>query len=75
MVTEEGTKAYQMYGSSKQVYIEARRKRPTILQVAQKGGQILVDLGGLGSPRRTKEVLNDTTSAEAAAPSHTKPAN
>jgi hypothetical protein len=44
MITKESTKAYWMHGSFKQIHIKVRRKRLTILQIAQEGGQVLVDL-------------------------------
>jgi hypothetical protein len=31
VITEEGSKAYRMYGGPKQIHIQAGRKRPTIL--------------------------------------------
>jgi hypothetical protein len=71
-ITEESTKTYWMHGSLKQVHIKAGRKRPTVLQVAQEGGQVLVDFRGSGSSRRTKEIPDNTTSAKATAPSHTE---
>jgi hypothetical protein len=36
-MTEESTKTYRMHGSPKQIHLKARRKRPTVLQVAQEG--------------------------------------
>ena len=48
-VTEESTKTYWMHGSFKQVHIKVGRKRPTILQVAQEGGQVPMDFRSLGS--------------------------
>jgi hypothetical protein len=42
-IIEESAKAYWMHGSFKQVHIKARRKRLTILQIAQEGGQVPVD--------------------------------
>jgi hypothetical protein len=75
MITKESAEAYWMHGSFKQVHIKVRRERPTIIQFAQEGGQVPVDLRGLGSSRCTKEVLDHTASAKAATPSHAKPAN
>jgi hypothetical protein len=49
MITKESAKAYWMHGSFKQVDIKVRRKRPTILQIAQEGGQVPVDLRSSGS--------------------------
>jgi hypothetical protein len=48
------------------------REKHVVLQIAQKGGQVLVDHRGTGSSRGTKEVLDHTTSAQAAAPSYAK---
>jgi hypothetical protein len=31
VITEESSKTYRMYGSPEQIYIQARRKRLTIL--------------------------------------------
>jgi hypothetical protein len=61
-----------MHGSLKQVHIKARRKRLTILQIAQEGGQVPVDRRSTGSSRRIKKVLDHITRAEAATPSHAK---
>jgi hypothetical protein len=61
-----------LHGSPKQVHIKAGRKRPTVLQVTQEGGQVPVDFRGSESSRRTEEIPNNTTSAKAAAPSHTE---
>jgi hypothetical protein len=61
-----------MHDSPKQVHIKAGRKRPTILQVAQEGGQVPVDFRGSGSSRRTEEIPDNTTSAKAATLSHTE---
>jgi hypothetical protein len=72
VVTEESTKTYWMHGSSKQVHIKVRRKRPTVLKVAQEGRQVLVDFRGSGSSRCTKEIPDNTTSAKAVPPSHTE---
>jgi hypothetical protein len=69
MVTEESTKTYWMHGSSKQVHIKVGRKRPTVLQVAQEGRQVLVDFRGSGSSRCTEEIPDNTTSAKDVAPS------
>jgi hypothetical protein len=63
-----------MHGSPEQVHIKARRKRDAILQIAQKGRQVSVDHRGTGSSRGTKEVLDHTTSTQAAAPSNTRTA-
>jgi hypothetical protein len=49
-IAEESAKAYWMHGSFKQVHIKVRRKRPTILQIAQEGGQVPVDLRSSRSP-------------------------
>jgi hypothetical protein len=43
MITEESAKAYWMQGNLEQVHIKARRKRLTILQIAEEDGQVLVD--------------------------------
>jgi hypothetical protein len=40
----------RMEAPRSQVHIKARRKRPTILQVAQESGQVPVDLKSSGSP-------------------------
>jgi hypothetical protein len=61
-----------MHDSPEQVHIKARRERHAILQIAQKGGQVSVDHGGIGSSRGTEEVLDHTTSAQAATPSYTE---
>jgi hypothetical protein len=63
-----------MHGSPKQIHIKARRERHAILQVARKGGQVLVDHRGTRSSRRTEKVLDYTTSTQAATPSCTKSA-
>ena len=63
-----------MHGSFKQVHIKARRKRLTILQIAQEGGQVLVDRRSIGSSRNIEKVLDHTTGTEAATASHTKSA-
>jgi hypothetical protein len=42
-ITEEDAEAYWMHGSLEQVHIKARREGPTILQITQEGGQVLVD--------------------------------
>jgi hypothetical protein len=63
-----------MHGSLEQVHIKARRKRPTILQIAQEGGQVPVDHRSIGSSRYTKEVLDHATSTKAAMPSHARSA-
>jgi hypothetical protein len=65
MITEESAKAYWV-----QVHIKARRKRLTILQIVQEGGQVPVDHRSTGSSRCTKEVLDHTTSAKTARLSH-----
>jgi hypothetical protein len=59
-----------MYGSSEQIYVQVGRKRFTILQATQEGGQVLVDFRSAGSPRCTKEILDNATSTEAATASH-----
>jgi hypothetical protein len=64
-----------VHGSFKQVRIKARRKRLTILQIAQEGGQILVDHRSTGSSRCTEEVLDHATYAKAATPSHARSAS
>jgi hypothetical protein len=38
-----------MHGSLEQVHIKARRKGLTVLQIAQEGGQVLVDRRSTGS--------------------------
>jgi hypothetical protein len=73
-VIEESTKTYWMHGSSKQVHIKVGRKRPTVLQVGQEGRQVSVNFRGSGSSRCTEEIPDNTTSAKAAAPSHTESA-
>jgi hypothetical protein len=70
MIIEKGAKAYWIHGRPEQVHIEARRERDAILQTAQEGGQVLVDHRGTGSFRGTKEVLDHTTSTQAAAPGY-----
>jgi hypothetical protein len=74
VVTKESAKTYWMHGSFKQVHIKVRRKRPTVLQVAQEGGQVLVDLRSPGSPSCTEEIPDNTASIKAAAPSHAESA-
>ena len=59
-----------MHGSFKQVHIKVGRKRPTVLQVAQEGGQVPVDFRSLGSSSCTEEIPDNTTNIKAAAPSH-----
>jgi hypothetical protein len=73
-ITEESTKTYWMHGSFKQVHIEVGRKRPTVLQVAQEGGQVPVDFRSPGSSRCAEEIPDNTTSAKAAALSHAESA-
>jgi hypothetical protein len=63
-----------MHGSLEQVHIKARQKRLTILQIAQEGGQVLVNRRSTGSSRSIKKILDHATSTEAATPSHTKSA-
>jgi hypothetical protein len=63
-----------MHGSPEQVHIKARRERHAILQISQKGGQVLVDHGGTRSSIGTKKVPNYTTSTQATTPSHAEPA-
>jgi hypothetical protein len=48
-ITEESAEAYWMHGSLEQVHIKARRKEPTVLQIAQEGGHVLVDCRSIGS--------------------------
>jgi hypothetical protein len=59
-----------MHGSLEQVHIMARRKRHTILQIAQKGGQVLVDHRGTISSRGTEKVPDYSTSTQATTPSY-----
>jgi hypothetical protein len=59
-----------MYGSPEQIYIQAGRKRFTILQATQEGGQVSVDFRSTGSPRRAEEILDNPTSTETTAASH-----
>jgi hypothetical protein len=61
-----------MHGSLEQVHIKARRKRLTILQIAQEGGKVPMDNRSTGSPRCTEEVPDHTTSTEAITPSHAR---
>jgi hypothetical protein len=63
-----------MHGSIKQVHIKTKRKRLIILQIAQEGGQVLVDSRSTGSSRCIEEVLDHTTSTEAATSSHARSA-
>jgi hypothetical protein len=63
-----------MHGSLEQVDIKATRKRPTILQIAQEGGQVPVDHRSAGSSQCAKEVLDHATSTKAATPSHARSA-
>jgi hypothetical protein len=64
-----------MHGSPEQVHIKARRERHAVLQIAQKGGQILVDHRGTGSSRGTKNVPDYTTSTQATTLIHAESAN
>jgi hypothetical protein len=59
-----------MHGSPEQVHIEARRERDAILQTTQEGGQVSMDHRGIGSFRGTEEVLDHTTSTQAAVPGY-----
>jgi hypothetical protein len=61
-----------MHGSPNQVHIKARRERHAILQIAQKGGQVLVDHRGTRSPRGTEKVFDYTTNTQATPPSYAK---
>jgi hypothetical protein len=70
MITKEGSATYRMYGSPEQIYIQAGRKRFTILQATQEGGQVLVDFRSIGSPTCTEEILDNPTSIETTAASH-----
>jgi hypothetical protein len=67
-IAEQGTEAYWMHGSPKQIHIKARRERHAILQVAQKGGQVSVNHRGTGSSRGIEKVP-DYTGTQAATPS------
>jgi hypothetical protein len=58
-----------MHGSPKQIHIKVGRKRLTILQVAQEGRQVPVDVRGSGSSRCPEEILDNTTSTKATTPS------
>jgi hypothetical protein len=58
-----------MHGSPEQVHIKARRERHVVLQIAQKGGQVLVDHRG------TEKVPDYATSTQATTPSHTESAS
>jgi hypothetical protein len=57
-----------MHDSLEKVHIKARRERHAILQIAQKGGQVLVDHRG------TEKVPDYTTSTQATTPSYAKSA-
>jgi hypothetical protein len=59
-----------VYGGSEQIYIQAGRKRFTVLQATQEGGQVLVDFRSAGSPGCTKKILDNPTSAETTTASH-----
>jgi hypothetical protein len=59
-----------MYGSSEQIHIKAGRERLTILLVAQEGRQIPMDFKSTRSSRCAEKILDNTTSAKTAAPSH-----
>jgi hypothetical protein len=61
-----------MNGSPKQVHIKARQEREAILKITQEVGQVSVDHRGTGSSRGTEEVLDHTTSTQAATPSNTR---
>jgi hypothetical protein len=67
---KEGSTTYRMYGSPEQIHIQVGRKRFTILQATQEGGQVSVDFRSTGSPRCTEEILDNATSTEAATASH-----
>jgi hypothetical protein len=63
-----------MHGSAEQIHIKARRERNAILQIAQEGGQILVDhrsTRGLGC---TEEVPDHATRTQATTPSYVRSA-
>jgi hypothetical protein len=57
VITEESAKAYWMHGSLEQVHIEARRKRLTVLQIAQEGRQVSVDRISTGSSGSIEKFL------------------
>jgi hypothetical protein len=61
MIAEESAKAYWMHGGLEQVHIKTRRKRFIMLQIAQEGGQVLVDRRSTGSSRCIEEVLDHAT--------------
>jgi hypothetical protein len=61
---------YWMYGSSEQIYIQAGRKRFTVLQATQEGGQVSVDFRSAGSLGRTEKILDNPTSIETTTASH-----
>jgi hypothetical protein len=70
----ESAEAYWMHDSLEQVHIKARRKGPTVLQIAQEGGQVSVDHRSTWSSRSIEKVSDHTTSTQAATPSHTESA-
>jgi hypothetical protein len=59
-----------MHGIPKQVHIKTRGERHALLQIAQKGGQVLMDHRVVGSSRGTEKVFDYTTSAQATTPSY-----
>jgi hypothetical protein len=63
-----------MHGSLEQVHIKVRRKGPTVLQIAQEGGQVSVDHRSIGRSRSIEKVPDHATSTQAATPSHAKSA-
>jgi hypothetical protein len=71
MITEKSAKAYWMHGRLEQVHIKARRKRLTnkLLKKVDK-----FQPKSTGSSRCIEEVLDHTTSTEAAMPSHARSA-
>jgi hypothetical protein len=73
-ITEESTEAYWMHGSLEQVHIKAGRERHAILQIAEEGGQVLVDHRSTGSSRSTETVPDYATSTQATTPSHAESA-
>jgi hypothetical protein len=67
-IIEQCAEAYWMHGSPEQVHIKAGRKRHTVLQVAQEGGQISVDHRGTRGSRGTEKVPDHATSTQATTP-------